>query len=222
MSATYYYGMIVLKPSTTREKYLSRPREFDPDAVLERAMRIFWRKGYHATSIDDLVRATEINRASLYATFGGKHALFVAALGRYAETNLAILKRTLHEAVRAIDGICNVIEIFATISSSRAGTMGCLLGTATLELLPDDAEVSALVARCYAARRKEFELALARAQAQGDLRSEIDVPATAAYLVTYLQGMRMMGKTRPTRAHAMRAARVAYAALGIVAGRRSA
>jgi TetR/AcrR family transcriptional regulator, transcriptional repressor for nem operon len=201
---------------------LSRPREFDPDVVLELAMRVFWRHGYHATSIDDLVRATAVSRSSLYATFGDKHALFVASIRRYADTNLAVLKRTLHAAERAIDGIRAVVETFATISSSEAGTMGCLLGTATLELLPHDAEVSTLVARCYTSRRKEFELALRRAQAQGDLRAEIDVAATAAYLVTHLQGMRMMGKMRPTRAHAMRAAQVAYAALRVVVGRRSA
>jgi TetR/AcrR family transcriptional repressor of nem operon len=222
MIAVRYYRMIVLKPSTTREKFLSRPREFDADAVLERAMRVFWRQGYHATSVDDLVRETGVNRASLYATFGDKHALFVASIRRYAETNLAVLKRSLHEAERAVDGIRAVVETFATISSSQAGAMGCLLGTATLELLPHDAEVTALVGRCYALRRKEFEVALARAQAQGDLRVDIDLPATAAYLVTHLQGMRMMGKMQPSRAHAMRAARVAYAALGIAAGRRSA
>jgi len=222
MNAVRYYRTIVLKPSTTREKFLSRPREFDPDAVLERAMRVFWRQGYHATSVEELVTATGVNRASLYATFGDKHALFVASIARYAETNLAVLRRTLHDAARAVDGIRAVVEIFATISSSQAGAMGCLLGTATLELLPHDGEVSALVARCYAARRKEFEIALARAQVQGDVRGDIDVPATAAYLVTHLQGMRMMGKMQPSRAHALRAARVAYAALGITGGRRSA
>jgi TetR/AcrR family transcriptional repressor of nem operon len=214
--------MIVLKLPTTRRKILSRPREFDRDDVLERAMRVFWRQGYSATSVDDLVRESGINRASAYATFGDKHALFVASIRRYSENNLARLKQTLHGPERAIDGLRAVVETFATVSSSRAGTMGCLLGTATLERLPHDTEVSALVACCYAQRRREYELALARAQKQGDVRADLDVPATAAFLVTYLQGMRMMGKMRPTRAYTMRSANVAYAALGIVAERHSA
>jgi TetR/AcrR family transcriptional repressor of nem operon len=119
MNAVRYYRTIVLKPSTTREKFLSRPREFDPDAVLERAMRVFWRQGYHATSVEELVTATGVNRASLYATFGDKHALFVASIARYAETNLAVLRRTLHDAARAVDGIRAVVEIFAPAATPR-------------------------------------------------------------------------------------------------------
>lgn len=178
-------------------------------------MHVFWRHGYHATSIDDLVRSIGVNRASIYATFGDKHALFVAALTHYGATNLITLKHVLHDPERAVTGICNVIDVFAKISSSESGVMGCLLGSATLELLPDDAEVADVVSRCYSARRTEFERALKRAQREGDLAATLDVPATAAYLVTFLQGLRMMGKTRLTHAAALKAARVSYAVLGI-------
>jgi TetR/AcrR family transcriptional repressor of nem operon len=204
----------------TAEKILSRPREFDPNDTLDRVMHVFWRRGYTATSIDDIVREVGVNRASLYKTFGDKHALFVAALEHYSAKHLGSLKQLLQTPQRAIDGIRDVIETFARISSDDAGTIGCLLGAATLELLPHDSEVSRIVSRCYAARRREFVRALNVAKQQGDLASTVDVPATAAYLVTYLQGMRMMGKARQTRVAVQRSSRIAYAALGIT-GRRA-
>ena len=184
-------------------------------------MHVFWRQGYGSTSIEDLVAASGVNRASLYKIFGDKHALFVAALRHYSTQHLATLKATLHQPERAVEGIRNVIEAFARISSDRPGMVGCLLGTATLERLPHDRVVAQLVARCYAARRLEFTRALTRARTQGDVQPDIDIAATAAYLVTYLQGMRMMGKTRLAHADARKAALVAYAALGIATHRAS-
>lgn len=184
-------------------------------------MHVFWRRGYAATSIADLVREVGVNRASLYKTFGDKHALFVAALEHYSAKHLGALKQLLHAPQRAIDGIRDVIDTFARISSDDAGTIGCLLGAATLELLPHDEEVTRIVSRCYAARRREFARALTLATAQGDLAATLDVHATAAYLVTYLQGMRMMGKARQSRAVAQRSSRIAYAALGLTDRRAS-
>jgi TetR/AcrR family transcriptional repressor of nem operon len=200
---------------------LSRPREFDPDDALERTMHVFWRHGYAATSMDDLVAQVGVNRASLYKLFGDKHGLFVAALEHYSAKHLKTLKTILHGSERAADGIQTVIDAFARISSEREGTLGCLLGAATLELLPHDRKVTRIVARCYSARRREFALALIRARDQGDIPPSVDIPATAAYLVTYLQGMRMMGKTRQSYADARRIARVAYSAIGIIDRRAS-
>ena len=70
---------------------MPRPKAFDPDAALQKAMQVFWERGYEATSVDDLVQCMGINRFSLYSTFGGKHQLFVAALERYHDTIVADL-----------------------------------------------------------------------------------------------------------------------------------
>jgi len=64
---------------------MARPREFDADAALERAMQAFWAKGYKATSLDELCAATRLSRSSLYAAFGGKRALLHRSLDRYQE-----------------------------------------------------------------------------------------------------------------------------------------
>ena len=77
---------------------MPRPKAFDPDAALHKAMQVFWERGYEATSVDDLVQCMGINRFSLYSTFGGKHQLFVAALERYRDTIVADLVGELEQS----------------------------------------------------------------------------------------------------------------------------
>src|ERR1700747_851372 len=70
-----------------------RPRTFDMEAAIERAMDVFWSRGYHATALPDLLRATKLSRGSLYAAFGDKHSLFLRALDRYiadAQTRMEV------------------------------------------------------------------------------------------------------------------------------------
>ena len=82
---------------------MARPREFDADAVLERAMQAFWAKGYRATSLGDLCTATRLSRSSLYAAFGGKRALLHRSLERYEEQGIARITAALSRPVPASD-----------------------------------------------------------------------------------------------------------------------
>ena len=90
-SITVLTGMKSRKTQPKR----GRPREFDDEAALDRAMRVFWEKGYQAASLTDLTRVMRINRPSLYAAFGNKEALFRRVLGRYLEGPAASLRRAL-------------------------------------------------------------------------------------------------------------------------------
>ena len=112
---------------------MARHKDFDPDLALDNAMRLFWRQGYHATSIQDLVEATGINRASLYATFGGKEALFLAAVERYlAEINrVRIAKLQGNPSPRAaIQGYFDDLVEFAIGDGRR---LGCMLTNSAVE-----------------------------------------------------------------------------------------
>ena len=84
---------------------MARTKEFDRDAALDRAMHVFWKKGYEATSLPDLLQAMGIARQSLYDTFGEKHALFMAALERYTQLILTTFAQTIgvNEGARAVD-----------------------------------------------------------------------------------------------------------------------
>src|SRR5688572_11869874 len=124
-----------------------RPRSFDPDEVLDKARAVFWNLGYAATSLDDLAAATGLNRPSLYAAFGDKHALYIAALRRSAAEAAAALGAALQtEApLRVVLGIIfdRTVDIYRR---GEAGQRGCfLIGTAVTQAV-DDAEARELLA----------------------------------------------------------------------------
>src|SRR5687768_6284787 len=102
-----------------------RPRNFDPDEVLDRAMRVFWRKGYAATSLSDLTAATGINRASLYATFGNKESLFQRALDRYTQGPFSYFRGAL-EAPTAREVVERLLQGSVNVATDPRYPPGCL------------------------------------------------------------------------------------------------
>src|SRR6201996_1574381 len=82
-----------------------RPRSFDVEAAVERAMGVFWSRGYHATALPDLLRATKLSRGSLYAAFGDKHSLFLRALDRYIADAVARIDSELDPRTAPLDGL---------------------------------------------------------------------------------------------------------------------
>lgn len=118
-----------------------RPRSFDPDAVLDKARAVFWNLGYAATSLDDLAAATGLNRPSLYAAFGDKHALYMAALERSRAEAAAALGAALavEAPLRQILGIIfdRTVDIYR---AGAVGQRGCfLIGTAVTQAVDDPA-----------------------------------------------------------------------------------
>lgn len=154
-----------------------RPRSFDPDEVLDRARAVFWNLGYAATSLDDLAAATGLNRPSLYAAFGDKHALYLAALDRSRrEAGAALAGALATEApLRQILGIVfdRTVDIYR---AGEAGQRGCfLIGTAVTQAV-DDAEARALLARFIAETDAAFRARFERSA--GDLAPGV-TPAIA-------------------------------------------
>src|SRR5260370_28051408 len=104
---------------------MARPREFDRDAAVQRAMSVFWRKGYAATSTDDLLRAMNIGRQSMYDTFGDKHRLYLEALGRYQRESVAENIRRLRSAASPLGGL-EAVVIGITACDKAARESGCM------------------------------------------------------------------------------------------------
>jgi len=103
-----------------------RPRAFDPDTALERAMHVFWAKGYEGASLSDLTRAMRINRPSLYAAFGNKEELFRKVLDRYADGPLAYFGKAL-AAPKARDVIEQIFFGAAKMAGDPRFPSGCLM-----------------------------------------------------------------------------------------------
>jgi TetR/AcrR family transcriptional repressor of nem operon len=173
---------------------VARTKEFDPQAALGAAVRLFWRNGYTRTSTEDLVQELGIARASLYATFGSKRALYLAALDRYLAGEDG---RRPEDVVETAGGGLSAIRLLLESAVSMPGQglpPGCFSTNATVEHGDDDAEVSA---RLEANRRRMEELfrqALERARCDGDLGAGVDTETTAALLGTVLNGLQVLAR----------------------------
>lgn len=177
---------------------MSRPRSFDEDEVLDRALDTFWRQGYEATSMQDLVDAMEISRASLYNAFGSKHALFIAVLKHYREQRMRrIVERLRDAATPAADAVREVLEQAAEDAAAANGR-GCLMTNTATEMCARDTECAEHVQSTFARIEAAFEAALERGKASGELTVG-DTQATARFLANSLQGLRVMSMAQPDR-----------------------
>ena len=179
---------------------MARPREFDVNAALERAMDVFWSKGYEATSLDDLCEATGLSRSSLYATFGNKRDLLLQTVDRYIERRTPNIRAVLARQPNIHKGIAALLREFIDQIVSGAGRRGCFLGNCAAELPRSDRTALARVRRGLARTEETFREALARAAARGELPVAADVDALARFLTASFQGLRLVGKVNPDRA----------------------
>jgi TetR/AcrR family transcriptional regulator, transcriptional repressor for nem operon len=177
---------------------MARTKEFDREAVLDKAMRLFWRQGYEATSLHELTEAMGIGRQSLYDTFGDKHALYLAALDRYCATVGEPLFAPLAEPGPVKLAIRRVFER-AIEGSVDEGRHGCLMANAIAELAPRDRDVACRAEANLTGAEEAFRRALERGQAAGEVAAHHDARTLARYLFNALQGLRLTAKTTPDR-----------------------
>jgi TetR/AcrR family transcriptional repressor of nem operon len=176
-----------------------RPREFDAEVAVERAMDEFWSRGYYATSLPDLLRATKLSRGSLYAAFGDKRTLFLRALDRYISNALARLDTELDPRGPGIAGIRSCLAGYVERCSGTKGRRGCLLVATAMELAGQDTDVEQRIRRFFKAMETRLAAAFTRAQAAEELAKGVE-PATAArVLVCMAEGLRVVGKAAPER-----------------------
>jgi TetR/AcrR family transcriptional regulator, transcriptional repressor for nem operon len=179
---------------------MSRPREFDAEVALDRALDVFWSKGYEATSLDDLCAVTGLSRSSLYAAFGSKRDLLLKSVDRYVERRMPDLAAILAQPAPAREAFAALARRFIDQIVSGAGRRGCFLGNCAAELPRGDRVALARVRQGLAQTEATFRAALARAAAGGDLPADADVDALARFLTAGFQGLRLVGKVNPDRA----------------------
>lgn len=172
---------------------MGRVREFDAGEALAAAMRVFWRQGYEATTVADLVEATGVAKASLYATFGDKHALYRAALESYAAGRDPGIVERLAGPGPALPAIKELLSSYA----AGPFDLGCFVVNAAVERLPGDDAVALTVEASWETVETALQGALARARAGGELRAEADPVRLARFLLVVLQGLRVVAKGRP-------------------------
>jgi AcrR family transcriptional regulator len=199
--------MISNKP----HRSLGRPRAFDPDKALDRALRVFRERGYEGASLSDLTRAMGINRPSLYAAFGDKEALFRKALDRYFEGPSAYLLEALQEpTARAV--VERLLCEAAKLQTAPGSPPGCLTVQGALAC----GRVAEPIRQELVLRRKEIESALRqrlkRAKSEGDLPADSSPADLARYIATVILGMAVQASGGASRSELERVIQTALRA----------
>ena len=170
-----------------------RPREFDEQEVLERAMRLFWLRGYHGLGLSELVKEMGISRQSLYDTFGSKRELFIRAVERYRETQLAEALGLLQREGSPIENVRALLRFFEQLALDRS-CRGCLVANTLVELGPHDEEIATLLEELLSVLQRAIEGALQQARERGELSPSKSPRELSRALTNAIIGISVTGK----------------------------
>jgi AcrR family transcriptional regulator len=177
---------------------MGRARAFDADEALDRAMTLFWSKGYDGTSVSELTEAMGINRPSLYATYGNKQELFRKALERYGEGPASYERDALAQptAREVAEGL---LRGAADVQTDPDTPAGCLATLGTTYCADESSPVGKVLITSrlagHAAIRERFQ----RARAEGDLAADADPKALTHYIGSVVCGMAVLAASGATR-----------------------
>jgi len=173
---------------------MARSKAFNEEEVLDKAVAVFWAKGYEATSMQDLVEAMGIQRGSLYATFGSKQKLFLQSLERYGKVVVKQFLDILESKPSAIESIelffAQLVEHLLTAGPLRS----CLVTNSAIERGLRDEATKQQVLHLLNALEMGFYKTLERAQKNGEISTEHDLNKLANFLTSNMQGLLVMGK----------------------------
>lgn len=192
---------------------MARPREFAIDDALRAAGEVFRTKGYHATSLEDLIEGTGLAKGSLYKAFHDKKSLFMGAFALYAKESRERFRDTLEVPGSPRDAIRQTLIGYVERSRTAAGSAGCLITNSAVELGTQDPELAVRVKESFRKRADLFESAVRRGQAAGEFDPKLDAHSVADFLELTVQGLRVMIKTDPDREQLIRAIDVAMRVL---------
>jgi AcrR family transcriptional regulator len=196
-----------------------RPRTFDADDALERAVEVFWRHGYEGASLHELTAAMGVNKPSLYAVFGSKEELFRRAVARYAEIDMAYARKALEE-LTARDVLRTLLHDNVDALTQPGRPPGCLSIQGGVSCGPDNAGVAEFLAASRLAGEQALADRLARAVDEGDLAATSDPTALARFVMTFSEGQAVHAAAGAQRDQLRQSADIALTALDHATGCR--
>ncbi|MBR0955708.1 TetR/AcrR family transcriptional regulator [Bradyrhizobium japonicum] len=173
-----------------------RPREFDMDTALDRAVRVFRERGYHATSIGDLTAAMRLATGSIYKAFRDKHAVFLAAFERYTALRQEQTRSAAARGATGRERIRHVLLSYVEHSQGSEGRRGCLVVGGAVELSALDPVVGARVNAQLKSNESFIAGLIREGQADGSIPRHVAADDTARLMICITQGLRVVGKAR--------------------------
>ena len=170
-------------------------KQFDPDAALERAMQLFWAKGYAATGLAELQAQMGIGRKSLYDTFGNKRQLFIKALQLYSDS---VVGQIFNELNKKGSALGNVRRLMRSLEEDHSlpESMGCLLGVSMAQCPSDDGEMAGILRRHVKGIEEAFYKAFKRARDSGELDRKTNIRDLARLFMGIAQGLALVGRVQ--------------------------
>lgn len=177
---------------------MARKKQFEEQQILTKATNLFWKQGFHATSIQDLVNYLKINRASLYDTFGGKEELFNKALENYRNQNKEAIKIFFKNQTSIKEGLKNLF-LLAITGEKNVQENGCFVINCMTELIPNNSNMLEIAIQ----NKEEFEgffvEYLKKGVENGEISSQKNIESIASFLFMFYSGLKVVGKTNPSK-----------------------
>jgi len=173
-------------------------KQFDEDKALDLALQLFWKKGYESTSMQELVGVMQVNRASLYQTYGNKYDLYLASLNRYVDTTLAAINQVLEETGPALASLQALFQRLVMFSL-KGGLNGCFINNTAVELGAHDQDLAKKIRDVWRRFEDVFATMVQRGIDNGEIAANTDVRKTARLLNTNLQGLLVQTKINSSK-----------------------
>jgi len=186
---------------------MARTTEFEPNVALERAVDVFWDKGYSDTSMDDLIKCMGVARYGVYNTWGNKRELFLAALKKYMSQRIGTIRSVFGKPDAALPEIKGFFE--KLLKQEKREQSGCFACNVSIELASNDQDVADLVRDMFVQISKEFRKALGNAVDQGELKTDINLNDLADYLANVMRNTAIMARSGFSRKEIAKNTRIA-------------
>ena len=174
---------------------MPRVKNFDQVEVLKKITYLFWEKGYHDTSMDDIVSISNVSRSGIYGTFGSKKDLFIQCIDYYKEFISDPLLELLNQQGADFDSIIEYFDVIHDFVMDGEVKFGCFFHNCSVELGPHDEDISIKIANCIEYHRKSFKNALTNAKIKNQIRENIKIDEMSDFLLVNFVGILVLAKS---------------------------
>ncbi len=178
---------------------MARPREFDPKDVLQTAVELFWEKGYHDGSVDEVVKRSGVAKYGIYGTFGTKRELFIKALTQFAADRHQDIQRPIRKPDASLPEILAFFKDAPKLMTPESDPHGCLICNTGIELGLRDPEIRDFVMDFFRDTARVLHRCLSRAVEKGELETSKDIAGLATYLATEFRTALMLAGSGHSR-----------------------